>query len=141
MDPWHYIHLRDWTNVHWDPHYGLLPVEAPRLSQVTGPGLAKLVTILEIIRSLVRGGKRATKRDIFYQMFVEFSSQAEVDRLVAVAVAALQVPRLVLGVVASSKGLVVGQLSFTNTEGVRVDCSLAAGGHTVPQDVTTITVR
>ena len=67
--------------MHWDPHYGLLPVEAPRLSQVTGPGLAKLVTVLEIIRSLVRGSKRATKRDIFYQMFVEFSSQAEVDRL------------------------------------------------------------
>ena len=101
--------------MHWDPHYGLLPVEAPRLSQVTGPGLAKLVTVLEIIRSLVRGSKRATKRDIFYQMFVEFSSQAEVDRLVAVAVAALQVPRLVLGVVASSKGLVRGRAATTST--------------------------
>ena len=35
--------------------------------------------------------------------------------------------------VATSKGLVVGDLSFVNSEGVNVDCRLAAGGETIPQ--------
>ena len=42
-------------------------------------------------------------------------------------------PRLYLGVVATSKGLVVGNICYVNSEGVRVDCRLAAGGETIPQ--------
>ena len=43
-------------------------------------------------------------------------------RLVSVTVAMLQVPRLMHGVMVTSKGLVVGDLTYTNTEGVTVDC-------------------
>ena len=53
-----------------------------------------------------------------------FSNQAEVDCLEAELVALLQVPRLILGVVAASKGLVVGDVSYLNSEGIMVDCSL-----------------
>ena len=46
-----------------------------------------------------------------------------------------QVPRLYLGVVATSKGLVVGNFQFTNEDGVIVDCSLALGGESIPQNI------
>ena len=40
---------------------------------------------------------------------------------------------------ATSKGLVVGDLVYTNSEDVVVDCRLAVGGETIPQDVAGIT--
>ena len=134
-----YPSVGDWANVSYEPGYGLLPAENPKLSRITGDSLRKLIRILWLMRDLVINNTRTTKRDIYYQMFVEFSSQAEVDRLVSVTVAMLQVPRLMLGVMATSKGLVVGDLTYTNTEGVTVDCGLAVGGDTIPQDVTSIT--
>ena len=134
-----YPSVGDWSNVHYHPGYGLLPAETPKISFIAGDSLRKLLRILEVMRDLVINNKRTTKRDIYYQMFVEFTSQTEVDRLVSVAVSMLQVPRLMLGVMATSKGLVVGDLIYTNTEGVIVDCNLAVGGDTIPQDVTSIT--
>ena len=134
-----YPNMRDWANVIFHPGYGLLSTENPKVSQLSGPGLEKLVQILELLRNLVLSNRRTTKRDIFYQMFVSCSSQQEVDRLLAVVVAVLQVPRLLLGVMATSKGAVVGDLRYTNSEGVVVDCSLAIGGDAIPQDVTSIT--
>ena len=134
-----YPSVGDWANVRYEPGYGLLPAETPKLSRISGDSLRKLIRILWLMRDLVISNTRTTKRDIYYQMFVEFSSQAEVDRLVSVTVAMLQVPRLMLGVMATSKGLVVGDLTYTNTEGVRVDCGLAVGGDTIPQGVTSIT--
>ena len=57
----------------------------------------------------------------------------------AEVVALVQVPRLLLGVVATSKGLVVGDLIYVNSEEVTVDCSLAAGGDSIPPDVARLT--
>ena len=133
-----YPNMRDWNNVTFHPGYGLLPVNSPKVSQLSGPSLGKFIQILEVMRNLILTNRRTTKRDIFYQMFVSCSSQQEVDRLVSVAVAVLQVPRLILGVMATSKGLVVGDLRYTNSEGVVVDCSLAVGGDAIPQDVTSL---
>ena len=65
---------------------------------------------------------------MIYENFALFSNQGEVDRLVAELVALLQVPRLMLGVVATSKGLVVGDLSYLNDEDIWVDCSLTGKG-------------
>ena len=87
------------------------------------------------MRTLIIEDRRTTKRDIFYQCFVDCSSQLEIDKLVSVIVSSLQVPRSLLGIVATSKGLVVGDLKYINSEGVIVDCSLAAGGDSVPQTV------
>ena len=110
-------------------------MESPRLSQITKSKLDKLVMVLEVMLVLIKSGSRTTKRDIFYQHFCDFTSQRELDSLVGVIVAMVQVPRLLLGVVATSKGLVVGDLLYTNSEDVIVNCSLAVGGDSVPQDV------
>ena len=97
------------------PGYGLLPCpEAALWTRIDGDSerFPKAVFILRTMRRLVEEGRRTTKRDIFYENFAMFSNQAEVDRLVAELVGLLQVPRLMLGVVATSKGLVVGDLSY-----------------------------
>jgi meiotic recombination protein SPO11 len=131
-----YPSLNDWSNIQFHPAYGLLPLmESPKMSQITKSKLEKVVMVLEIMLGLIESSSRTTKRDIFYQHFCDFSSQKELDSLVAVIVAMVQVPRLLLGVVATSKGLVVGDLRYVNSEDVLVDCSLAVGGDSVPQDV------
>jgi len=128
----------DREGVTFHPGYGLLPddqgVRWTRVSR-DQDRFHKILLVLDTMRRLVEGGRRTTKRDIFYENFTEFSSQAEVDRMVAEVVTMLQVPRLQLGVMATSKGLVVGDLAYTNSEGVTVDLRLAVGGDTIPQDV------
>ena len=86
-----YPNLRDWSNVTYDPGYGLVPCLEPKLSAISGLSLSKAVRILTVIRTLLMNGTRTTKRDIYYQLFVDCSSQIEVDRLVTVIVAMLQV--------------------------------------------------
>jgi len=132
-----YPTLRDWNNVEFTPEHGLQPVEEEHayFSTISGSSLNKFLHVLDVMRTLVATDTRTTKRDIFYQHFTKFSSQKEVDRLVTIAVAMLQVPRMYLGVVATSKGLVVGNIKWTNEAGVNVDCSLAVAGETIPQDV------
>ena len=120
------------------PGYGLIPCPEKALwTRIGGDSdrFPKVVFVLRTMRKLVEEGRRTTKRDIFYENFALFSNQGEVDRLVAELVALLQVPRLMLGVVATSKGLVVGDLSYLNNEDIMVDCSLTVGGDTIPQDV------
>ena len=120
------------------PGYGLIPCPEKALwTRIGGDSdrFPKVVFVLRTMRKLVQEGRRTTKRDIFYENFALFSNQGEVDRLVAELVALLQVPRLMLGVVATSKGLVVGDLSYLNNEDIMVDCSLTVGGDTIPQDV------
>ena len=75
------------ANVRYQPGYGLVPAVTPKLSRISGDSLRKLIKILLVMRDLVINNTRTTKRDIYYQMFVEFSSQTEVDRLVSVTVA------------------------------------------------------
>lgn len=105
------------------------------MSRITGIKLQKVLMVLEVITKLIQSGCRTTKRDIFYQHFVDFKNQRELDALVGVIVAIVQVPRLLLGVMATSKGLVVGDFRYVNNEDVLVDCSLAVGGDSIPQDI------
>ena len=130
------VGAREATAFH--PGYGLLPCPDRAVWTRIAVGserFPKVVFVLRTMKRLVEEGRRTTKRDIFYENFAVFSNQAEVDRLVAELVALLQVPRLELGVVATSKGLVVGDLSYLNSEGIMVDCSLTVGGDSIPQDV------
>ena len=71
---------------------------------------------------------------MIYENFAPFSNQGEVDCLVAELVALYQVPRLMFGVVATSKGLVVGNLERRGHLG-RLP---TVGGVTIPQDVSDI---
>ena len=131
----------DRQGVAFHPCYGILPdphnCRYTRVTQEAGEEgrFEKIVFVLQTMMKLIRSGTRTTKRDIFYDNFTVFGSQSEVDSVVAGIVGLVQVPRLLLWVMATSKGLVVGHLTYLTTEGVTVDCRLAAGGDSIPQDV------
>ena len=76
-----YPTLSNWDNVQFTPGYGLQPLEDSQVS------LRKFLHILDVMRTLLQ----STKRDIYYQHVRDFGSQREVDRLVSIAVAMLEV--------------------------------------------------
>ena len=88
-----YPTLSDWKNVKFRPGYGIQPLEDSQvyLSRISGDSLMKFLHVLDVIRRLLESNTRTTKRDIFYQHVMDFGSQREVDRLVSIAVAMLEV--------------------------------------------------
>ena len=72
------------------------------------------------IRGLCLARTFSTRRDLYYQHVSDYGSQAEVDAAVGVISAMLRVPRLHLRLLATSKGLVAGSLSYVNAQGVEV---------------------
>ena len=88
-----YPTLHDWANVEYSVELGLQPVEHSEvfLSRIYGPTLVKFLHVLDVMRTLLETNTRTTKRDIYYQHVTRFSCQKEVDRLVNIAVAMLEV--------------------------------------------------
>jgi DNA topoisomerase VI subunit A len=78
----------------------------------------------------------------YYENVNDFSSQYDVDSALSTICAMLQVPRLHLRVLATSKGIVAGSLTFRlkgRGEGDvvrRLDCRNSPGGEMVPQNLT-----
>ena len=88
-----YPSLSNWDNVQFNAGYGLQPLEDGEIhqSKIRGDSLKKFLHVLDVIRTLLQSNTRTTKRDIFYQHVRDFGSQKEVDRLVSIAVAMLEV--------------------------------------------------
>ena len=88
-----YPTLNDWRNVQFRTGYGIQPLEDSQvyLSRIWGGSLMKFLHVLDVMRTLLQSNTRTTKRDIFYQHVRHFGSQREVDRLVSIAVAMLEV--------------------------------------------------
>ncbi|KAK6989509.1 meiotic recombination protein SPO11-like isoform X1 [Biomphalaria glabrata] len=89
---------------------------------------ATMLKILKIIYTLVQEGKYCTKRDIFYQYPDLYPCQAFIDRIIDDIASMLKVPRQELHILATSKGLVSGDLQFENSEGIFIDCQHTAIG-------------
>ena len=120
----------------FQPGYGLIPCPEKAPWTRIGGASGRFPKVFFVLRLLRREEEQLRETfSMIYENFALFSNQGEVDRLAAELVALLQVPRLMLGVVATSKGLVVGDLSYLNNEDIMVDCSLTVGGDTIPQDV------
>ncbi|KAG7228143.1 hypothetical protein INR49_013426 [Caranx melampygus] len=64
----------------------------------------------------------ANIRDIYYNNTQLFGSQSEVDSIVDDISCMLKVPRRSLHVLATSKGLIAGDLRYTEEDGTRIDC-------------------
>lgn len=88
-----YPTLSNWDNVQFTPGYGLQPLDDSQvyLSRIREGSLRKFLHILDVMRTLLQSNTRTTKRDIYYQHVRDFGSQREVDRLVSIAVAMLEV--------------------------------------------------
>lgn len=135
---------RSWENVFYEPNVGLqveddaffTTVSLSHESSVEKFGL--MMKVLSMIYKLLQHGRVATKRDLFYEEPHLFRSQSTLDHLVDDIACMLQVPRRCLNVVATSKGVMAGDLTFVEDNGERVDCSVSAAGILVPSQVDSV---
>ncbi|XP_061908693.1 meiotic recombination protein SPO11 isoform X2 [Entelurus aequoreus] len=117
-----------WDNIRFDSAIGL-QMSSPCLvttirssCPTTATRFAQIVRILSVIYTLVQSNSYATKREIFYQHSQLFGSQRSVDRIVDDVSCMLEVPRRSLRVLATSKGLISGDLCYLEEDGTRIDC-------------------
>ncbi|XP_074572139.1 meiotic recombination protein SPO11-2-like [Curcuma longa] len=89
---------------------------------------------------IVGEGKIVTQRELFYKLLCDspdyFTSQDQVNRAVQDVVALLQCTRHSLGIMAASKGAVVGRLLLEEPGEQTVDCSmLGQAGYAITGDL------
>ncbi|KAK7878666.1 hypothetical protein WMY93_030502 [Mugilogobius chulae] len=117
-----------WGNVTFDSSVGLRMNSETTFSIVRSDSpasvtkFAQIVKILSVIYRLILSNSYATKRDIYYNDTQLFASQATVDHIVDDISCWLKVPRRSLHVLATSKGLITGDLCYLEEDGTRVDC-------------------
>uniref|UniRef100_A0A8C5DA56 DNA topoisomerase (ATP-hydrolyzing) n=1 Tax=Gouania willdenowi TaxID=441366 RepID=A0A8C5DA56_GOUWI len=77
----------------------------------------------------------ATKRDIYYNNTQLFGSQATVDSIVDDISCMLRAPRRSLHVLATSKGLISGDLCYMEEDGMRIDCRSSSAAVPVSSNI------
>ncbi|CAB1455871.1 unnamed protein product [Pleuronectes platessa] len=83
----------------------------------------------------------ANVRDIYYNNTQLFVSQTTVDSIVDDISCMLKVPRRSLHVLATSKGLIAGDLRYMEEDGTRIDCHSSSAGKGVPDVNSRLMVR
>ncbi|CAG5115810.1 unnamed protein product [Candidula unifasciata] len=89
---------------------------------------ATMLKILNIIYTLIQEDRFCTKRDIFYQYPDLYQRQSSVDLIIDDIACMLKIPRWQLHILATSKGLVAGNLQFEDAKGTQIDCQHATQG-------------
>lgn len=132
-------------NVTFVPEHGLRPInweETPiELSavkfdvQTSEKKYIRMMHILNKIHELLVNNEFITKRELYYQLLRhDGGTMEQIDEAIQTIVVMLQIPRGHLRILATSKGLVAGNLTFT-IDGIEVDCSAASHGEQIPNEV------
>ncbi|XP_047457319.1 meiotic recombination protein SPO11 [Mugil cephalus] len=130
-----------WANVNFDSAIGLqmssrrsvTAVRSDCPSSVTK--FAQILKIMSVIYRLVQSDSYATKRDIYYNNTQLFGSQATVDSIVDDISCMLKIPRRSLHVLATSKGLISGDLCYLEEDGTRIDCHSSSAAVSVSSNI------
>eukprot|EP00039_Didymoeca_costata_P000017 m.43810 g.43810 ORF g.43810 m.43810 type:complete len:415 (+) comp10010_c0_seq1:111-1355(+) len=95
--------------------------------------------VLELIHQVVKKRIHITKRDLFYTDVKLFKKQDESDAVLDDVATLIGCTRTSLNVVASDKGVVIGQIKFLE-DGDSIDCTkMGVGGKAIPSLVSKIT--
>ena len=134
-----YIPSRGGSNVGFDEEQELVLIgrqmidrQFRSLSSVSS--VEQMTIIMKLIHDLLSRDIHSTKRDIFYMDVNSFDKQSVSDSLIEDLSAMLQVTRSSLNVSASSKGIVVGRLSFKE-KGDLIDCSAIGAGKAISPNI------
>ncbi|XP_035995345.1 meiotic recombination protein SPO11 [Fundulus heteroclitus] len=130
-----------WANISFDSAVGLqmssehsvTSVRSDCPSSVTK--FAQILKILSVIYRLVQSNSYATKRDIYYNNTQLFGSQRTVDSIIDDISCMLKVPRRSLHVLATSKGLISGDLCYLEEDGTRIDCHHTSAAVSVSSNI------
>ncbi|XP_051913115.1 meiotic recombination protein SPO11 isoform X2 [Hippocampus zosterae] len=117
-----------WDNVSFDNAIGLQMSSTSAVRTIrsdcprTATTFSQILKILSVTYTLVQSNSYATKRDIYYNHPQLFGSQKIVDRIVDDVSCMLKIPRRSLHVLATSKGLISGDLCYMEEDGTRINC-------------------
>ncbi|XP_040506983.1 meiotic recombination protein SPO11 isoform X1 [Gallus gallus] len=131
----------DWRNIEFKDSVGLQMIPHSSTKQIrsdcpaTAPKFAMMLKILSMIYKMVQSNSYATKRDIYYSDKLLFGSQRVVDNLINEISCMLQIPRRSLHILSTTRGFVAGNLSYTEEDGTKVNCTCGATAVTVPSNV------
>ncbi|KAJ8016224.1 hypothetical protein DPEC_G00004970 [Dallia pectoralis] len=134
-----------WANVSFDMSVGLHMTSGGAVTTVrsdcssTVTKFGQILKVLSSIYKLVQSNAYATKRDIYYNNTQHFGSQRTVDSIVDDISCMLKVPRRRLHVLATSKGLISGDLCYLEEDGTRVNCHSNSSATPVSSNVVGIT--
>ena len=140
-----YPNPSSWNNVELSETLGLVPttndyeIDYVKISYVnanTRKKYSRILLILDKIHMLLTDKESVTLRELYYQLVGQDGGRiTQIYEAVGAISIILGLPRGRLQIFATSKGLVAGNLKFTNSEEVQVDCSLSAQGETIPNNV------
>ncbi|NWV44618.1 SPO11 protein, partial [Grantiella picta] len=131
----------DWRNIEFKESVGLQMIPRCTTRQIRSdcPQSAKrfalMLKILSMIYKMVQSNTYATKRDIYYSDTLLFGCQRIVDQLIDDISCMLKIPRRSLHVLSTTQGFVAGNLSYTEEDGTKVNCTCSATAVAVPSNV------
>ncbi|KAF1577577.1 Meiotic recombination protein SPO11, partial [Eudyptes moseleyi] len=131
----------DWRNIEFKDSVGLQMIPCCTTKQIridcprSAPKFALMLRILSMIYKMVQSNTYATKRDIYYSDTLLFGSQSVVDNIINDISCMLKIPRRSLHILSTTKGFVAGNLSYTEEDGTKVNCTCSATAVTVPSNV------
>ncbi|KAL9835279.1 meiotic recombination protein SPO11 isoform 4-T19 [Geothlypis trichas] len=137
----------DWRNIEFKDSVGLQMIPGCTTKQIrsdcpqSARRFALMLKILSMIYKMVQSNTYATKRDIYYSDTLLFGSQSVVDQIINDISCMLKIPRRSLHVLSTTKGFVAGNLSYTEEDGTKVNCSCSATGRGIPDLNTRLLVR
>ncbi|KAJ1525899.1 hypothetical protein ONE63_009088 [Megalurothrips usitatus] len=99
---------------------------------------AILVLLLSRVHTLLSTRSSGTRRQLYYEEVAFLRSQREVDEGALGVSRVLGLPPWHLGLLATAKGLVAGDLALSLNDGEVLDCRHKPGGVLIPGDVSAI---
>ncbi|XP_034733633.1 meiotic recombination protein SPO11 [Etheostoma cragini] len=130
-----------WANISFDSAIGLQMNSGSSVTSIRSDSpssvrkFAQILKIFLVIYKLVQSNSYATKRDIYYNNTQLFGSQKTVDSIVDDISCMLKAPRRLLHVMATSKGLISGDLCYLEEDGTRIDCRSGSAAVAVSSNI------
>ncbi|NWV05423.1 SPO11 protein, partial [Ptilonorhynchus violaceus] len=122
----------DWRNIEFKDSVGLQMIPRCTTKHIrsdcpqSAKRFARMLKILSMIYKMVQSNTYATKRDIYYSDTLLFGTQSVVDQIINDISCMLKIPRRNLHVLSTTKGFVAGNLSYTEEDGTKVNCTCSA---------------
>ncbi len=134
-----YIPSRGGSNVGFDEEQELVligrqMIERQFRSLSSVSSVEQMTIVMKLIHDILSRDIHSTKRDIFYMDVNAFEKQSVSDSLLEDLSAMLQVTRSSLNISASSKGIVVGRISFKE-KGDAIDCRAMGSGKAISPNI------
>lgn len=134
-----YIPSRSGSNVGFDEEQELVLIGRQMIERqfrnlASVSSVEQMTIIMRLIHDLLSRDIHSTKRDVFYMDVNSFEKQSVSDSLLEDLSAMLQVTRSSLNISASSKGIVVGRISFKE-KGDFIDCTAIGAGKAISPNI------